>query len=177
MRGRLLNLLTLLSMLLCTAMCGLWVWGQWWREAAMFGAGGRVYHFGANSSGLFVAEFQGVSREYRRDHPVRWRWDHGRAASYDVMDDAANRVGLGFAGFRHAYSQPHPYASHGAVLIPYWAPACLLALLPAARLIRRIRRHPAGGCRRCGYDLRATPERCPECGTAVGGTLAGVGTV
>jgi hypothetical protein len=52
-------------------------------------------------------------------------------------------------------------------LIPYWAPTCLLALPPAARLVRRSRRHPAGGCRRCGYDLRATPERCPECGTTV----------
>ena len=57
------------------------------------------------------------------------------------------------------------------VAIPLW-----LLLIPAAvawapagwRAARgRTRRRP-GHCRVCGYDLRATPERCPECGT-VGG--------
>jgi len=34
-------------------------------------------------------------------------------------------------------------------------------------VIRDRRRTRDGRCVRCGYDLRASPERCPECGEAV----------
>jgi hypothetical protein len=53
-----------------------------------------------------------------------------------------------------------------AIGTPHWLPVVLLAGLPLIRLIRRQRRRLRlpGHCRICGYDLRATPERCPECG-------------
>lgn len=60
------------------------------------------------------------------------------------------------------------------VLVPFWMLATVFAMLPAAhaailvRRRRRRRRAADGRCVRCGYDLRASPERCPECGTASG---------
>lgn len=50
--------------------------------------------------------------------------------------------------------------------VPYWFVVGLSLVLPAARLGRVFARRTAQGlCPACGYDLRATPERCPECGT------------
>jgi hypothetical protein len=54
-----------------------------------------------------------------------------------------------------------------AVFIPYWFIMLLCAPLTvrgAGRIVARLTRRP-GCCARCGYDLRATPERCPECST------------
>jgi hypothetical protein len=50
-------------------------------------------------------------------------------------------------------------------------PAVALSLLPmmsgARRLCHRRKSESTDICRSCGYDLRASKERCPECGTVI----------
>ena len=54
--------------------------------------------------------------------------------------------------------------------LPIWFLFFLTAPLPAVWTLiraRRQRRLKQDTCPICGYDLRATPNRCPECGTAI----------
>jgi hypothetical protein len=55
------------------------------------------------------------------------------------------------------FAMPWALAGSAALSLPW--------LLDRAR--RRWKSKPVGYCAICGYDMRATPERCPECGTSV----------
>jgi hypothetical protein len=89
---------------------------------------------------------------------------------------------LGFEGSRRSSAVPTGVSQlSGAVvatagsdemvtlLVPLWsltAPAAVPPILWLARRghRRRRRRQRLGLCVACGYDIRATPDRCPECG-------------
>ncbi|HEY7115447.1 MAG TPA: hypothetical protein VH475_02610 [Tepidisphaeraceae bacterium] len=57
------------------------------------------------------------------------------------------------------------------VRVPFWL-AILISATPIAgwswRRASVARRRREGLCPSCGYDLRATPDRCPECGLVPG---------
>jgi len=62
---------------------------------------------------------------------------------------------------------------HGAPII-YLCPIIAVVGLVAIGLMilnrpkhKRKRRYPDGRCEKCGYDIRSSPDRCPECGTFV----------
>jgi hypothetical protein len=59
------------------------------------------------------------------------------------------------------------------VFFPFWPVILILSTPPAlalARWRRSLKRRAHHHCANCGYDLRATLDRCPECGTVpIGG--------
>ena len=77
-------------------------------------------------------------------------------------DELFDRHGFGFGYAAHKPTSTGPAYALG---VPHWLPIVALAIMTCRAARSRIRRAP-GCCAICGYDLRATPDRCPECGTA-----------
>jgi len=84
---------------------------------------------------------------------------------------------LGFARFDESFGCFWPNAVSDtrigkATVIPMWAPFTFAASLSAflcASLWKKRLQNMEGHCPNCGYDLRATPTRCPECGSTIQG--------
>jgi hypothetical protein len=94
-------------------------------------------------------------------------------SSGDLGFVSPTRLGFGMVDHTWHYNPPTPATRRTtAISTPIWFMAALFAVLPALRAAvssreRRERRgHVVGLCRSCGYDIRSTPDRCPECGTA-----------
>lgn len=100
------------------------------------------------SQNLFAQNF---GTDQRGDSPLGFKW--GRQYVRATMYPAGTAV---------------PFASGMRFIVVPWWLIILVGLLPsaiyAAMWIRRRRRVTTGMCAACGYDLRASPERCPECG-------------
>ena len=69
---------------------------------------------------------------------------------------------------------PYYLSPNRRVFIPLWLPSLIFggllfwSLLPA--LVCR-KRKKLGLCLKCGYDLRASKDRCPECGMEMRGSV------
>lgn len=191
MKRRLLNLLTVGSLLLCLAVPALWIRSYRKTDGVALFTGPHSIPDGR----VFAPGFQVVSKSgrllIRRDpwleiDTASWRprvrgrvwtsagsadWALDRRWTQDVIDYVV-REAKGQSVPR--ISAPGGFAitafsrSHWSAAVPLGVPLTIAALLPIARVVGTVgrRRRRRGRCNDCGYDLRATPERCPECGTA-----------
>jgi hypothetical protein len=182
---KLFNLAAAVSAVLCVAVGVLWVRGVREGDWIAYVAEGRAPS---------VAEWHGVisAREglgvtwgrlggqttngadeaawRKRLLPVGWNWRPGQfeaAGTSSMLGITYHKLDRPIAA---TWSSQVFRSESRFVGMRHWLLVALLALAPAARAARRLRdrhrrRRQLGLCPSCGYDLRATPDRCPECGT------------
>jgi hypothetical protein len=174
------TIISALSLLLCGAACGLWVRSYWlsdrlswhtnrgWRTA--YSAEGYV------AVSLYFGDLSGRSPDFYG--PRYERGDIGWPGNYlldldpDIGDTRITRKWGGFAWY--AIRKPGGGIRFAQAVVPCWCIAAATAVLPLAwttswwwSRIRVRRRNRLGLCPACGYDLRASKHRCPECGTPI----------
>jgi hypothetical protein len=186
--------LSLLSLLMCVAVCVLWrvsysrvhvagvskeVWPERdvWRNRFiglrmvrghwLLGWGRNDFHLD-RPEGIVLGWGPRDAERFRVEHPGGVLWRH---SSFDVSPPPMDNL-LGLRGFDHNHREdvtPSRTDISNHASMPVWPSVAALLVLPVVSLVRttrRRRRTTHGRCQHCGYDLRASPGRCPECGAA-----------
>jgi len=179
MKRRLFNLLAGVSLLMCVAMIGLWVssrraqYDAYWSPVQDSGTTIKSYDFTIHStrgrvgfyfsSGVVPANRMLIFRSNMANAPRFFC----RTLPFDevLVYSAPNfylwdRFGIGV-------TRIPPIGAWGFELSD-WILVAAFALITCWAWRKNVilrRRERIGFCPTCGYDLRATPERCPECGS------------
>ena len=158
--------------LLCVAAAVLW--RRSYGDVDMLIGVGPTTTFNAAASyqGKFVLFFSQV----RSDPGTQWSLQPMRAPAeevaplYGALFEQGATLRASLAGFQLGHGTIDVFKTppaFTAITVPHWFAVLVTAVPTLLWLrggVRRWRWGRAGRCRSCGYDLRYSPQRCPECG-------------
>ena len=157
-KRRLFNAAAVVSLLICVAVAGLWLWSQWRSDSLVTGSPSLTLIAGSSRRGIGLTITQiatPLPRGWSTYPPAvlpraAEAWTDFRASTQRVIVPG-----------RGAYRQVSLHAPHWSVLV-------LFAIPPlAAWALRRRKLQGLVPCPACGYDLRGSEgATCPECGAA-----------
>lgn len=173
MRNRIVNLVALGATLVLVGLIALWMRSYWGiDELAIVGSGKLSFMFSQGElwvetcSCFYFGPYDEQTRQYGsegsyanrtrvilRHHDLEPTGEPEPCEGSDSVEEGSPRI---------TYESRHARAR-----IPLWVPTAIAGLSPLVTGLKKLRRRSLrrrGCCEGCGYDLRATPARCPECG-------------
>jgi hypothetical protein len=193
MKCRFFTCVSAASLVLCGALLVLWVRSYWFWDRVTYGtaatnegqyAGGYISNiFGDLNLTVWIrqdpkAKGQAGGGKWLSGRNTR-KLEVYKSGRQSYMKSIGATGMLGFWLSARKYSPnagrspnpggraPLPLQPTWIISVPYWLLILLTALLPAIWFYRWWRHPPAGHCSVCGYDLRASKDRCPECGMLI----------
>jgi hypothetical protein len=137
----------------------------------MLGIAGGLLSVQSQDGSAVEANIRRATAQYPELYPGKWflRTARNREHYFDYRQNWRETVRFSNDQRTTTFARTGETMNQRWVTIPIWAIAWLAAIAPAFALKRyvvRRRRRQRGECLDCGYDLRASPGRCPECGNA-----------
>ena len=156
-------ILSLLGLLLSAGLWGVSYWGVGFRSL-LYSRDQLIENNHAHITELDGILCRGV---------LKWR-----VTSFDVVlmsAESEESIAAEYPGWTH-YTGKQVCSGQNLLRagnkLPLWVPALVFAVGPAWSLFppyRRRKRRKLGLCLTCGYDLRGSKDRCPECGKSFWG--------
>ena len=173
MSRRLFTLVAAASLVLCVWAVYQWARSYLPRDAHVHSIDGRLVFVFTDGASTRTFEQRYVDRSHRLYTGITYLWAILDSGNHPFIfgggPPAPRRRGaLGVEVFDNKPAGGR--AAWCVIAVPYVYPIVLAAVPPALWLgtwAARRRRFGRGRCVNCGYDLRESRERCPECGTAV----------
>jgi hypothetical protein len=177
LRRPLFAIASAISMLLCVCTIALWVRSYFRQDLITWGVIGDTGLQACAAHSVFgETQFMSATRSAPGWKEFHWpkpglNFDGSRTSSENTLVGVSRVLGptsyRSLAGFGFLAVNSGNFSLR-MVAVPQWFLALLFAIAPTFWFFgthrRRAKRRRLGLCPHCGYDLRATPDRCPECG-------------
>ena len=178
-------ILNVIATMLLVAVVALWLrshrvadvlmWQQWRADAG--GTYRGTFRTLTSGRGVVGVDLTGLTTAFpaTSDAKPKFEWTRADALQFRLPGETFwNRIGFGYVSqSQSAQGLNDSTVTTRAYWLPYWLLAVVASLIPlrwAIVLAIRARRRRRGLCAWCGYDVRVSAGRCPECGSALPAT-------